>query len=307
MTLSWQSRLVFGGMCLSLISLPATLACAQDDGGGGLEIVELTGKLEAIVGNRVKIKTDDGKETIITLATDTIFKYSGTAEASILSPGLMVRFTAAFDPSGNPQTTLKELEIFRPAKVKRMTREVMQSQTPGIYPVGEKGNASQPEKAKTKEPAPQVSKTVVGGAQTFDIVGQVGGIQADRIQIRAGNRPLMLQMDPALAITVSSGDAMFCQPGDEVKLTGLKNPAGLVQAETVEVKGAKPLGAIDESKSLRGKATKRGPQGDQDADSKPATGKPADGKTAVGKTAVGKPAAGKPAAGKSTAGKPDTK
>ncbi len=246
------------------------------DGAGkepvGLEIVELAGKLEMIFGNQVKITTEDGKETVVTLAGDTTFKYTGTAEPMVLRPGLMIRFNAAFDALGNPQAPLTTLEIFRPAKVRRMSRELMQSQTVGIYPVSEKGNPK--DKGKLKEPA-------AAGIQDYQVVAQLNGVQADRIQIFAGARPLMLQVDPAVKVTVAAGDAMFCQPGDDVKLTGLKNSAGLIQVETIEITGAKPIGAVDDkgnSKATRGAKA----AGEKGAKPNPAVGK-ADAKAAVAK------------------------
>lgn len=260
---------LIGLLSLAFTSLTDSRSSAQDNGAAGLEIVNLTGQLEAIVGNQLKIVGEDKTANLVLIGVDSTFTYSGTAEPAVLTPGLMVRFTADFDLAGNPQAPLATLEIFRPLHGRRLPLEVQQSQTPGIYPVDKQGPASAaPKRSTAKEPpankAPlgNKAKPAAGAAdkqaannvapaagQTFQVVGMLRAIQGDRLQIAAGNQPLIVQASPDLKITVSAGDPTFCQPSDEVKLSALKLPNGIIQAETIIVTGAKPLGAVD-SKAL---------------------------------------------------------
>ena len=296
---------------LAAASLAPLVCLAQEASDNGLEIVELSGQLEMILGNQIKLKTDDGQEAVVLVSDETAFQYQGTAEPTVLAPGLMVRFQAAFDAAGTPQAPLAELEIFRTAVTRRMTLEQRQSQTPGIYPVTEDqpqaenrrgaATAKAAAKAKPKAPAAQAARTpsatnarnnnlnnrnpatppvksepsatAAGPVQQFLVVGMLRGMQADKLQIVAGNRPLIVQADPNLSIAVVAGDPLFCQPGDAIKLTGLKNPAGFIQADTIEVTGAKPLGSVDEKAQLRAnRNSQRGRLGDGDDKTAPATG-----------------------------------
>ncbi len=272
---------VIGLLSLAFTSLTDSRSSAQDNDAAGLEIVNLTGQLEAIVGNQLKIVGEDKTANLVLIGVDSTFTYSGTAEPAVLTPGLMVRFTADFDLAGNPQAPLATLEIFRPLHGRRLPLEVQQSQTFGIYPVDKQGpagaapkNSAAPKRSKAevppankappgnKAPPSNTAKPLAGAAdkqaashaaptagQTFQIVGMLRAIQGDRLQIAAGNQPLIVQASPDLKITVSAGDPTFCQPGDEVKLSALKLPNGIIQAETIIVTGAKPLGAVD-SKAL---------------------------------------------------------
>lgn len=290
-------------MGLQLSSLTSSFLCAQGPGSAGLEIVELSGKLDAILGNQIKLKSEDGKESVVLVGNETTFSYKGTAEPSALSAGQMVRITAAFDAAGNPQAPLTQLEVFTPVRVgRRMSLEERQKQTPGIYPTSDKPNGDKrveqtaqaakvtgtnksAEKAVTKSApgksapgknspvvnardkdknakanASQANKTgaTTGAVQDYLVVGMLRAVQGNQLHIVAGNRPVMVSASPDLKITVSAGDPAFCLPGDEIKMTGLKSPQGLIQADVIEVTGAKPLGSVDEKAQARNKRTKSG-------------------------------------------------
>lgn len=210
---------------------------------GGLEIAEVEGTLQAIAGSRLKVLGDDNSEYFVMLTGKSTFKYAGTAEAKFLRPGLMVRFTATFDvQKGIAIKPVGEIEIFRPAKQRRMTQEQRQSQTPGIYPREEKGR----ENRKGKSQANETGALEVGNVanQLFLVVGRLAAIQAGKIRVQAGTRAMVVDLEPDSKITVAAGDGAFCLPGDKVKVTGLRNAAqsNLIKAEAVEIKGSQPLG-----------------------------------------------------------------
>lgn len=258
----------------TLTGLTISHCIAQDDSAGGLEIVNLTGKLEAIVGNQLKLTTEDQTSSVVLVGDNTSFRYTGTAEPSVLAPGQMVRFTAELDLAGTPQAPLAELEIFRPLRGQRLPLEVRQSQTPGIYLLDAADEAADDEAAdagrkqdKAKDapeqtPPPATRQqanraaanraatrpgtTTPGAAvQDYQVVGVVRAIQGARMQVVAGNQPLIFQAAPEVTVTVAAGDPTFCQPGDEVNVNALKLPNGILQAESIQVTGAKPLGAIE--------------------------------------------------------------
>ena len=183
----------FGLLGLAFISLTDSRSSAQDNDAGGLEIVNLTGQLEAIVGNQLKIVGEDKTANVVLIGDDSTFSYSGTADPTVLSPGLMVRFTADFDLAGNPQAPLATLEIFRPLLGRRLSLEVRQSQTPGIYPVDQQAPAEAasknalakeppankaPQDSKAKPPAnaagdPAANNVAPAAVQTFQVVGML--------------------------------------------------------------------------------------------------------------------------------------
>ncbi len=280
-------QLTLGYLLISILfSLTDSRASAQDNGAAGLEIVNLTGRLEAIVGNQLKLVGDDKTASVVLIGDDSTFNYSGTADPAVLAPGLLVRFVADFDYAGKPQAPLTELEIFRPMHGRRLPLEVQQRQTPGIYPIDPQGPASEAPKRNAKKTSPAnnvrpedkarsgseekksadladkpaanqaTQPTSPDAVQAFQVVGMVRAVQGDHLQILAGNRPLILQTSSDLKITVASGDATFCQPGDEVKLSALKLPNGIIQADTIIVTGAKPLGVVDPRALARGNRNK---------------------------------------------------
>lgn len=209
-----------------------------------LETVELEGTLDAVAGERLKLKAEDGTDYFIVLTPKTMLKYAGTADAKFLRPGLMVRFDATFDTQkGIAIKPVSEIEVFRPTRARRMSAEQRQSQTAGVYPVTEKdGNA---QNARIPNRNTRVNQSVATGTKLFRVVGQLQVIQATKIRVGAGSRPIIVDLDPGVKVSVAAGDIVFCQPGDKVKVTGLRNAgqAAMVQAGEVEIAGAKPLGA----------------------------------------------------------------
>lgn len=234
--------------------LPTIVVRAQDP--GGLEIAEITGKLQAVAGYQIKLKAEDGTDYMAVVSPgETTFRYRGTADIKFLSPGLLIRFTAPFDQGGNTPNPIAQIEVFNPVRQKRMRADQLQEQTPGIYPA----------KKNEKEEAPPA------GFENIRVVGKLMGAQGDRMQVAAGNRPVVVPFDPAMEILVSSGDATFCMEGDEITVTGLRNPSQVnwIKAETIIVTGAKPL-APPEKKARASRADrKRTKPGEAE---KPATG-----------------------------------
>ncbi len=269
-----------------LTSLLSTAVLAQNE---GLDIAKVEGTLEDMGGYQLKVKPEKGESTLVGINPQkTDFVYVGTAEREFLLPGLMVRFTAAFDVNGKPQAALKELEIFVPARKRRMTNEYMRDQTPGIHsidPGGEPGKANaktgekKTDKAAGKEGKGKSNVAAAGATATagssvmdFRIVGKLTGIQGNVIQVAAGNRPIMVELAEELKITVAAGDTTFCVAGDKVSATGLKNAAqpNYVEAEKITITAAKPLALPKPGESplnAKGKSqSARARRGKQDQD-----------------------------------------
>jgi hypothetical protein len=237
---------------LACVYLPVGQAQAQNQPVGGLEIAKIEGTLEAVAGDRLKVKAEDGEEYFVVLNKQSSFKYAGTAEAKFLRPGFMVRFVAKFDlRQGIAIQPVGDIEIFRPAKQRRMTQEQRQSQTPGVYPVvekkrGQRGreNAAEGNNSQSNRNNTQQGQSAGMTSQEFKVVGQLTVVQPQKLRVQAGPRGIIVDLAEDTKITVAAGDLAFCLPGDEVTVTGLRNAAqpNRIRAETVEVKGSKTLG-----------------------------------------------------------------
>lgn len=218
---------------------------AQNGQAGNLQIASVTGTLQGVASDRLMLKTEDGKDVFAVMSRKTTITYSGSAEASFLSPGMMVRFVTSFNTqTGVPQTPVTEVEIFRSVQKRRMTMEERQNQTPGIYPIIP-GAAQNPRQGRTnRKQAPSAPSNP--GAQQLKIVGQIRAAAADKLQVFAGNRPIVVQLDPQAEISIQAGDAMFCMPGDKISVEGLKSPSqeGWLQAESIEITGLSPLSPL---------------------------------------------------------------
>jgi len=293
-SLRWSRRLgltkwqVMPVILLSMVAAHAPLVWAQGQknakdgaGQGGanatMEIAKSEGQLAAMAGQTIKITASDKSEVFLVLSPDTEMKYSGEADVKWLSPGLMVRFTASFD-QGRATSTLKQLEVFVPSSRGRLTGEQMRDQTPGVYqegkapPAGAKGLfADNNKKGGGNAAAPAAA---AGNAQSWRVVGTLRGLQKNTLMVAAGAQPIQIEIDPALAISIISDDLTFANSGDNVTVSGLRNPAQptIIQAEKIEIKAAKkltqaqPAGRTSKSRGRGGKDTDPAAKDAKDSD-----------------------------------------
>ncbi len=268
---------VLAGFAVSAGMLHSGIAHAQDPGKavGGLQIAQVSGTMQAMALDKIKIVAEDKKEYFAVVSEQTSINYKGTAERDFLTPGLLVRFSAELNQNGQAQGPVNEIEVFTVNQQRRMSPEQAREHTPGVYQVGgEVGNTKKPGD-RTKEKTDKVStklnaatgKGSAFGAQAYRVVGQVAGVKAGKMVVQAGAAQVQLELDPKAVIKVTSHDTSFCQMGDQVKVSGLRNAGEqFIQSESLEIVGAKPLAAAEgktgknskTSKNSKGKTTKAG-------------------------------------------------
>ncbi len=285
------------GVAILAGMLQSCIAHAQDTGktGGGLQIAQVSGTMQARALDKIKIVAEDKKEYFAIVSEQTSLIYKGTAEPDYLTQGLFVRYSAELNPSGQAQGPVKELEVFNASQHRRMSPEQMREQTPGVYQVrGEVGNTKKPgEKPKDKPAAKpnaasgkgaQASGAQASGTQAYRVVGQIALIKAGKMLVQAGGAQVHLELDPKAEIKVTSHDTSFCQIGDQVKVSGLRTAGQeqFIQSESLEITGAKLLGPAEgkttkNSKTTKGSKTKAAKNG-ADKDDAGATDKKTDTK-----------------------------
>lgn len=259
---------------------------------GAREIAKAEGKLEAQQGQTLKISTTDNKEIFVQVGPGTALKYSGEADRSWLSPGMMVRFSTRFD-QGKAVAPLKSLDVFMPVLRPGMTMEQMREQTPGIYqegktpPPGAKGlfadDSQKPGNKGGSKPAgnkpADAAQPAVGASAAYRVVGKLMGLHGNTIMVMA-EQPMQFELDPAATISVTSSDLTFAVHGDPVAVSGLRNPAepAYIQAEKLEIKAAQKLTQAQPTARGRTRGNLRGKAAEADEsdakDGKPAVKKP---------------------------------
>ena len=265
-------------------------------GNATMEIAKAEGKLEAQQGQRIKISTAEQKEIFIDISQETSLKYSGEADRSWLSPGLMVRFSTKFD-QGKPEM-LKGLEVFMPVMHRGMSMEQIRDQTPGMYQEGKapppvpKGLFAGDDKKAGTKPAGKPAATTpppaatTGAAPTVRVIGKLMGVHGNVVMVMT-EQPMQFELDPEATIAVTSGDLSFVAQGDSVAVSGLRSPAepSFIRAERIEIKAAKKL--TQPQPAPRGSRTRtnmRGKAGDAAVDKDSKDTKAGNAKAANGKT-----------------------
>lgn len=290
---------------LSLIvaCMTASFTFAQDPGAGGLEIASANGKFAAMLGNQIKITTEDKQEFFVVFNKETNVRYEGTADPKFLMQGLMIRFSSQITQTGAAASPLKAVEIFTPSQDRRLSPEQIREQTPGVYQEGgEVGEAPQnvpvtPVRPEPKKPAAKktdpkskdknAQKPVVDPVN-YRVVGQLLGNQGTKYFVQAGGVRIQFELDADAVISVTSNEYSFVQLGDEVKVSGLRTAGQekYIQAESLQIKGSKPLGLV-EAKAAKSSRSSRSTRGKPDAKDEAA-------KVDATKTGTTKPDASKP-------------
>lgn len=263
--------------CLAWLSI-FTLANCQDNQVGGLQIAKLNGTVGAVAGNQIKFTTKEKEDYFAVVGNDTSVRYSGTAQADFLAPGILVRFNAEISNAGVAAAPIKKIEVFTVNQSRRISPEQMRDQTPGAYQLGEEPDAQKPvANAAKKTPASDAKKPVANSKkppaktnnkkstpaaanQEYRVVGMIAGAQGKKFMVQAGNAQVQFELDPKAEISVNTSDPSFFQLGDEIKITGLRMAGQdkFVQCETVEVTGAKPLVAPESGATSRNSKTAKG-------------------------------------------------
>jgi hypothetical protein len=117
------TQLSFGLAGLAML-LQSAAVNAQDPGkaGGGLQIAQVSGTMQAMALDKIKIVAEDKKEYFAVVSNQTSLLYKGTAEPDFLMPGLLVRFSAELSQNGQVQGPVTELEVFTISQHRRMSK-----------------------------------------------------------------------------------------------------------------------------------------------------------------------------------------
>lgn len=196
-----QTRVGYRHLCLVALVFMLQASSAVGQNAGGLEIASVEGTMDGVYGDRVELKTESGDKYVAVLGRKSSVRFSGIADKKFLRPGLMIRFEADFNVKEATATQpVTKIEIFRPVTKGRLSQEQRRDQTPGVYPATNKDTQPQGRNANTRSQQSgrisnrQSRSQPAANASRFRVVGQIRGIQADKVQVVAGRMPLMIQL-----------------------------------------------------------------------------------------------------------------
>lgn len=200
--------------------------------------VDLTGTIETIGQGRIQITDAQGNKRIVVLNQQTTYKTTGEATVEFLKQGVNVEFKAEADGKGGISGKVEDIGVI----------SVCKDNPAGVFPEGgEIGKAG----AK-KSTAPT-------GMCKF--VGQIKGVRNGKYQLAAGRATPLFEVSDEAKISIDASDASFAAQhaakGDKIEVSGVANPnmpAAGIQAKSVKITLAEPLGGESKKKADAGKA-----------------------------------------------------
>jgi hypothetical protein len=231
-----MNRTLLFAVLVMLLSRCASHASAQ---APQLRPVDLKGTVEATAQGVIHIQCD-GQEIYLKIDPRTTkIECKGTAEASYLEPGLLVRFRGDFDKKGIAKEDIKELSIVSPSE----------KNEPGVT---SDDIADEDDKRKSKKD---------GGVML--IVGTIKQFKDGQLVVQAGGRAVRAKLAKDADLTVDVDDYTMAEAGDKIQFKGrmpqptlqpMNTPSQAI-ADEITITFAEPL-AGDAPKKPKGKSGK---------------------------------------------------
>ncbi len=184
-------------------------------------VTEFKGTLKGFQRGVVHVLREDGTEVWVQLPDNiSSFQFVATAKPEFLQRGSMVRFSGTFNQAGVSLSPVTKVELFQPISG-RLSRRTRERFLPGVYPQGDHGK---------QQPLPTVA--------LCNIVGAVMGLDGNGgMVVRAGNRPVRVQLAEDVKFEVRYNNLSLAQEGDPVSVAGFYQPPdeSRVKAERITV------------------------------------------------------------------------
>jgi len=170
-------------------------------------------------GDQWTVKVDDPKAKV---------RYSGTATADFLKPGMAVELVAQFTKQGQPAGTVKKVRVFSPTKKDKpsIEREAGLS-TKDLFTL---------DKDKDKEKPKE-------DLETYKIKGAIRAERGGKLLISAGNQMVRVVVDPKATVSLDLATYKLAQHGDRVTIKGWASEPTKAVATQVLITGDDTIGA----------------------------------------------------------------
>ena len=210
------------------------------------------GTIEDLGPDAVKIATTGGQFWMVRIPRGVEVLVTGSAHPDFLKPGLCIKFTADVTvrrKTAKAESKIEKLTIFTPTEQEFL----------GAFPVGGFGqdqgpDATNPEGDKKKGGEAQVSR--------YEIRGRITGMKNGKLAVAFNTGSIEIELADNPEIDLSTSDYRLAKKGDKISCQGFQIAENVVQATSVDIALAEPLGG--EQKTARHTRT---PRNGDDADS----------------------------------------
>ncbi len=144
---------------------------------------------------------------------------TGTGDASLLKPGMLVRFSADVDKkTGKASAPVSEVDVTSP-----------QTAMAGNYPRNQPGPAG----LRTVNKKPAAPAAASGPTQ---IVGTLKSVSGNEITVESPSGPVKADLSPNASVKIESSDPHLAQVGAKIEVQGvLAKPPNLVAAQSIHI------------------------------------------------------------------------
>ena len=202
------------------------------------EVTEFSGKLKGMNRGVLLITRDDGTEIMVQAPDSPAgLTFVATAKPPFLKPGMLVRFTGMFGPTGIAAAPIQKVELFQPVAAAALPHHIRESFTPGVH--GDRN-------AKGKPQQQAIAK--------YTVVGALRGLTANGILgVQAGKVPLQVQLASDATFEIRFNNLALAQEGDPVSVAGFYQPPDdtKVKADRVTINPERVYGEPQEKPTKR--------------------------------------------------------
>ena len=249
------SRLLFAAVLM--ISPPALTQAQPAHGQPGrqpqlpqlqfTEPTDIQGVIEAVMPGGIMVIAASSQPWRVAVPPGTEVKVTGTAKADYLQPGMVVEFKAELDQRGMLKDKVGELTLVTASAEKPLGLFLATEDAGGGNFSGIAGAAGS-----------KAAKRGTSAAGMYHITGRLAVGRGGKFSVQTGRSALQMELTAEATIKVAWADYLVAAKGDKVSITGMKTagPAGLAQAQKVNIELAEPLAGATKKKPAKSDAKK---------------------------------------------------
>ncbi|MBN2216431.1 MAG: hypothetical protein JW719_03545 [Pirellulales bacterium] len=184
----------------------------------------LQGTITAFGSGKIQVVTPANQRWLVHVAKDTSVMVTGRADATVLAPGMYVKFRARVAGRQEVVQPVDKIQVFTPT----------QQDVPGAFPITEPVfDAGDPDKDVGKKT--DDAKTDA----SYDVIGRITSIRGGKMIVSYGQGAVEVEPADNLQVDLAVADVRFARQGDQIFCVGtLLGPeaARTLRASSIQIR-----------------------------------------------------------------------
>jgi len=185
--------------------------------------VNLQGTIARLERGKIQVVTPQGGQWLVDVARNATVMVTGQGDASLLAPGMYVKFRAQITNRRQVIRPIERIQVFTPTP----------QDVAGAFPVhGGFAGVNGPEDARA-------DADNGNAAATYDVVGRITGVRRGKMVVLLGKESIEAEPAANVQVDLAIADIRLARPGDEIVCIGTllgSEMARTVRATSIQIR-----------------------------------------------------------------------